>query len=282
VTYDSAGRLAQVVGSTTTQYAYDGDQLLAEYNNTGLLQRRYIPGPNGQDDPVAWYEGAGATDRRWLIADQQGTVVGVTNASGALINGSANTYDEYGVPSVANLGAFQYTGQRWLPDAGLYYYKARVYSPTLGRFMQTDPAGYQSDFNWYTYAGNDPVNRIDPMGRWYCGPGATPEECWEDPPPEPPGAFPFCDLLSCNPYNPLVYNPPSTPSNPPSGGGGGPGKALAALGVTFAGQKGIMKGVGSAATNARATTAVTGAAGEVIGQSYKDDIPKECAPLAYG
>ncbi|WP_343808899.1 RHS repeat-associated core domain-containing protein [Alteraurantiacibacter aestuarii] len=53
-----------------------------------------------------------------------------------------NTYDDYGVPAAPNSGRFQYTGQAWLPELGLYYYKARMYSPTPGRFMQTDPIGY--------------------------------------------------------------------------------------------------------------------------------------------
>ena len=34
------------------------------------------------------------------------------------------------------------TGQQWLPELGMYHYKARIYSPTLGRFLQTDPIGY--------------------------------------------------------------------------------------------------------------------------------------------
>ncbi|CAB3764576.1 RHS repeat-associated core domain-containing protein [Paraburkholderia humisilvae] len=47
---------------------------------------------------------------------------------------------------------------------GLYYYKARMYSPGLGRFLQTDPVGYQDDLNWYAYAKNNPINLTDPGG----------------------------------------------------------------------------------------------------------------------
>jgi len=47
----------------------------------------------------------------------------------------------------------------------MYYYKARVYSATLGRFLQSDPLSYAAgDMNLYAYVGNDPINNIDPRG----------------------------------------------------------------------------------------------------------------------
>lgn len=92
LSYDPAGRLMQLTSGATTSFAYDGENMIAEYNGSSLTDR-YVFGPE-MDEPIVAYDASG--NRSWLYADERGSIVAAANSSAGVLY--TDRYDEYGAP----------------------------------------------------------------------------------------------------------------------------------------------------------------------------------------
>ncbi|MEI6033171.1 MAG: RHS repeat-associated core domain-containing protein, partial [Verrucomicrobiae bacterium] len=149
---------------------YDGWNLIEERDGTGALQQVYVHGA-AVDEILTKITTTGAV---YYHADGLGNTVALTNETGQLVE--STTYDAFGaatirsasgsvLPASSVANRFLFTGREWLSDAGIYDYRNRVYSPALGRFLQTDPIRFAAgDVNIYRYCRNNPVKWVDPMG----------------------------------------------------------------------------------------------------------------------
>jgi RHS repeat-associated protein len=156
--YDPNNRQAQKsVSSVDTGFLYDGVQMIAEYDGS-TLEKRYIPGIL-PDEVLIKIE---SSTKTYFHKDRLGSVVAVTDASGDVL--SSVKYGPFGETPSLTETPFGYTGQRFDSELGSYYYKARYYSPAIGRFLQPDPIGFKGGLNVYGYVSNDPLNLSDPMG----------------------------------------------------------------------------------------------------------------------
>ncbi|MBI4237965.1 MAG: hypothetical protein HY696_06060 [Deltaproteobacteria bacterium] len=177
--YDAFGRRIErqqtVVGVTTTErYVYDGVQRIADYDGENNLIAQYFFGP-GIDQPL--FEIRDDVVRHYYV-DGQGNVIQVAGKTTADL--ATYQYDSFGRPlaatgPTAEQPPFRFTGREWDAATGLYYYRARYYDPSLGRFLTEDPLGLASgDANLYRYVGNNPVNWRDPNGTdiWIEGPNS--------------------------------------------------------------------------------------------------------------
>ena len=169
--YDAQGRRkSKSSGGTTTIFATDADNReVVEYDGTsGQVQRWYAYGLG--PDTVLNQMSMPVNTRATLIPDIQGSLLATLDTGTGVL--SKQGYQAYGESTVTTDG-FRYTGRRLDPEtagsaaqpSGLYYYRARMYSPAIGRFLQPDPIGYAGGNNLYAYVGNDPLNNTDPSGR---------------------------------------------------------------------------------------------------------------------
>lgn len=190
--YDlSDRRITKTINGSTTQFFYEGDNLWKQAAGGNVT--RYLGG-GAVDQWLARFNSNGVN---WYLIDRLGSVTGITDATGALIN--TTQYDSYGHilsqsnPAVADQLAF--TGREFDSETGNYYYRARYYDPNLGKFQSEDPIANKNllmkqmpgvsplsgltinnqsgltlspfqagDFNLHRYVTNAPLNFTDQSG----------------------------------------------------------------------------------------------------------------------
>jgi RHS repeat-associated protein len=169
-------------------YAYDGSNIIGEYNSSGVLLARYTQDPRGIDNVLSVnVTSAGVAEKvaknggiYYLLKDNLGSVTSIQDGNGVIVQ--KYKYQSYGTIASVKDGnnndiqadptlriSFSFTGREFEKETGLYYYRSRFYDPGSGRFLQRDK--YAGDLNRpisvanaYAYAGNNPINFTDPTG----------------------------------------------------------------------------------------------------------------------
>jgi RHS repeat-associated protein len=160
--YDPFGRRIQKSGPLgTTGFLYDRATLVQEVDNSGNVLATYTQGKS-IDEPLAQLR-SGTTS--YYQRDGLGSITSLSNSAGAVAE--TYTYDSYGKPTTSSgtlVNPFQYTGREFDSETGIYYYRARYFDPSAGRFLSEDRLRFGQGVNFYRYVQNNPLSSIDPSG----------------------------------------------------------------------------------------------------------------------
>ncbi len=184
--YDALGRLeSATVSGQEVHYRYDplGRRYSVSLNGTETLTlfdgwEEMGTRKNGVFYPHLSVGGMrlGAVTEQgvvYLHAGLEGSIQAASDASGTIVQhyqysafGLLNVFDaEWTLLEPAEaLSPWLYHGRLYEPETGLYWMRARHYSPELGRFLQPDPIGVAGGINLYAYANNNPLRWFDPWG----------------------------------------------------------------------------------------------------------------------
>jgi RHS repeat-associated protein len=162
--YDPFGRRIYKSSSNGTGiFAYDYGNVIEETNSAGGAVARYAQSLS-VDQPLAMLR---SSTTSYYEEDGLGSVTSLTDITGALAQ--TYTYDSFGntATSTGTLrNNFQYTAREFDSETNLYFYRARYYDPSAGRFISGDPIGFNGGVNFYAYVYNAALSFVDPTGTY--------------------------------------------------------------------------------------------------------------------
>jgi RHS repeat-associated protein len=178
--YDALnGRVSETKGGNTRDFYYSANWQVLKEKLNGTTDTSYVWSPVYVDAMIARdrdTDANGSLDERlYALYDANFNVTALVNTSGTVVERYA--YDSFGNVTVydaswsVRVGGSNYSwiylhqGGRWESQTGLYHFRNREYSPTLGRWIQIDPIGFEGgDVNLYRYSVSNPGNLLDPSG----------------------------------------------------------------------------------------------------------------------
>ncbi|HEY2499110.1 MAG TPA: RHS repeat-associated core domain-containing protein [Candidatus Angelobacter sp.] len=155
--YDAVGR--RIKNPVGTSLLYDGANAVQELSGSTVTANALT---GGVDDLFTRTDSSGAFIP---LQDALGSTIALVDSGGNIQ--TTYSYDPFGnttTGGAASPSSSQYTG-RENDGNGLYFYRARYYSPALQRFISEDPIGVKGGINLYAYADNNPVTLRDPNGK---------------------------------------------------------------------------------------------------------------------
>ena len=158
-TYNGDGlRMTKTINGTVSTFTYDTTQTNPLVLKDGA--NAYVYGPSGE--PVEQVSTSGTP--LYFVSDHLGSTRSLTNSSGTVVAQYAygplgNIATKTGSASTPIGFAGAYTDS----ETGFLYLLHRYYDPATGQFISVDPLVAQTE-QPYIYAGDDPVNSVDPSG----------------------------------------------------------------------------------------------------------------------
>ena len=190
--YDPFGRrISKTVNGVKTWFLWEGDVILAEYNQVGVREKRYAYLPDGMT-PIQVEDTNGIYNAHF---DHLQTPMLLTNSSQSVVWSKVQEAFGSAVISGSVEFNFRFPGHYADSESGLHYNYYRYYDPSLGRYPSADPLGVWKRFDdpqmrlaatiipimvrsgginhLYTYVDSNPLIFIDPFGLVKCSCRAT-------------------------------------------------------------------------------------------------------------